>query len=59
MRLDRNRHGGGVAIYFCDTLEFRKHDDIPMSTLEMVCIEIKPPRAKPYPIILKVSTSFR
>ena len=45
VRLDRNRHGGGVVIYCCDTLEFRKRDDIPISTLEMVCIEIKPPRA--------------
>ena len=45
VRFDRNRHGGGVVIYCCDTLEFRKRDDIPISTLEMVCIEIKPTRA--------------
>ena len=51
MRLGRNRHGGGVAVYCCDTLEFRKRDDIPISTLEMVCIEITPPRAKPYLVI--------
>ena len=51
VRLDRNRHGGGVAVYCCDTLEFRKRDDIPTSTLEMVCIEIRPPRAKSYLVI--------
>ena len=51
VRLDRNRHAGGVAIYCCDTLEFRKRDDIPISTLEMVCIEINPPRAIPYLVI--------
>ena len=48
VRLDRNRYGGGVAIYCCDILEFCKRNDIPISTVEMVCIEIKSPRAKPY-----------
>ena len=51
MKLDGNRHEGGVTIYCCDTLEFSKRDDIPITTLEMVCIEIKPPRAKPYLVI--------
>ena len=42
MKLDRNRHEGGVTIYCydIDTLE-----------LEMVCIEIKSPRAKPFLVI--------
>ena len=51
MRLDHNYYGGGVAIYWCDTLEFRKRDEIPIWTLGMVCIEIKPPRAEPYLVI--------
>ena len=51
MRLDHNRHEGGVAIYCCDTLESHKSDDLPISTLEMVCLEIKSPRAKPYLVI--------
>ena len=51
MTLDRNRLGGGVVIYCCYTLEFRKRDDIPISTLEMACIEIKPPRTNPYLVI--------
>ena len=34
-----------------DTLEFRKRDDIPTTTLEMVCIEITPPKAKPYLVL--------
>ena len=45
MGLDCNRHGG------CDTLKFSKRDDIPISTLEIVCIEIKPPRATPCLVI--------
>ena len=51
MRLDGTRHEGGVVIYCCDTLEFRKLDDIPILTLEMVCIEITPPRTKPYLVL--------
>ena len=51
MTLDRNCRGGGVAIYCCDTLEFRKRDNVPISTLEMVCIEITPPSAKQYIVI--------
>ena len=47
MRLDCTRKGGGVDIYCRDTFELCKRDSNPISNLEMVCIEIKPPRAKP------------
>ena len=50
-RLDRNRNGGGVAIYCRNTFECSKRDDIPISTLEMICVEIKPPKAKPYLVL--------
>ena len=43
-RCDRDRHGGGVAIYVKDTLldKFTVQEDFPKSNLELVCIEIKP-----------------
>ena len=50
-RLDRNRNGGGVAIYCRNTFECSKRDDIPISILEMICVEIKPPKAKPYLVL--------
>ena len=50
-RLDRNRIGGGVAIFCRNTSECAKREDIPISTLEMICLEIKPPNAKPYLVL--------
>ena len=51
-RRDRNRNGGGgVTIYCRNTFECSKHDDIPIFTLEMICVEIKPPKAKPYLVL--------
>ena len=49
-RCDRDRHGGGVAIYIKDTLldKFTVREDLPKSNLELVCIEIKPVRAAPF-----------
>ena len=49
-RCDRNRNGGGVAIYIKDTL-FDKctvRVDVPKSTLEALCIEVKPVRSAPF-----------
>ena len=48
-RCDRNRNGGGVAIYVKDNL-FDKcsvREDVPVSSLEAVCIECKPVRSAP------------
>ena len=52
-RCDRDRHGGGVAIYIKDTLldKFTVREDLPKSNLELVCIEIKPVRAAPFFVI--------
>ena len=52
-RCDRNRFGGGVAIYIKDTT-FDKctfRDDLPQSTLEALCIEVKPVRSAPFVIL--------
>ena len=49
-RCDRDRHGGGVAIYIKDTLldKCTMREDLPKSNLELVCIEIKLVRAAPF-----------
>ena len=51
-RLDRNRNGGGVAFYCKDTVQCDVRNDSPRSTLELVCVEITPPKAKSYVVIL-------
>ena len=52
-RCDRNHHGGGVAIYIrdstCDKCKLR--NDIPVSSLETICVEIKPVPAAPFFIL--------
>ena len=40
-RLHRNRNEGGVAICCRNTFECSRRDDIPISTLEMICVEKK------------------
>ena len=47
-RFDRNRHGGGAALYIRETLDFELRDDIPKASMESICIEVK----------LKCSKSF-
>ena len=51
-RKDRNRYGGGVAFYCKDTLRYNIRQDIPVSDLEMLCVEITPPNSKPYIILV-------
>ena len=48
----RNRHGGGIAYYCKDTLKCEVRHDVPVSDLEMLCVEITPPKARPYIILL-------
>ena len=48
LRCDRNSHGGGVAIYFRDTLNFEHRTDLKTDNLEMICIELKPKCSKPF-----------
>ena len=52
-RCDRSHNGGGVEVYIKDTL-FDKctvHDDLPKSTLEALCIEVKPVRSALFVIL--------
>ena len=41
-RCDRNRQGGGVAVYVKDTISFKIRNDLPTSGLEIVCTEVMP-----------------
>ena len=47
-RLDRNRHGGGVAIYIRETLNVEHRVDFPTGNLEPIC---KPKCRKPFFIV--------
>ena len=47
VRRDRNRHGGGVAIYIRNNLVYINRNDIMPDILEAICIEVKKPRMKP------------
>ena len=48
MRLDRTCHGGGITIYIRDSINFKPRGDIPADRLELICIEIEPPKRKPF-----------
>ena len=50
-RYDRNRNGGGVAFYIRDSLEVDIREDLPVSSLELRCIEVKPVRTKPFFVV--------
>ena len=50
-RVDRNKRGGGVAVYFKDSIYHSRRKDIPLDGREVVCIEIKPVKASPFIII--------
>ena len=47
-REDRNKSGGGVAVYVRNLLKHNRRTDIPDKSLELVCIEIEPIRARPF-----------
>ena len=44
-RLDRNQHGGGVAFYIKDTINYKVVDNLPEHSLELICLEIIPKMA--------------
>eukprot|EP00794_Sanderia_malayensis_P001213 gene1213-590_t len=52
-RCDRNRNGGGVAIYVKDNLfdKYTIRDDVPVSSIEAVCVECKPSHSAPFIIL--------
>jgi exonuclease III len=48
VRKDRNRHGGGVAIYIRNSINYIIRDDLFDENLETITIEISKPKSKPF-----------
>ena len=48
IRKDRNRHGGGVAIYNKENISCSARHDLAPAQLEMVCVEINLPYNKSF-----------
>ena len=48
LRLDRNRHGGGVAFYIRETVNYEHRIDMNTSNTELLCIEMKQKCTKPF-----------
>ena len=51
VRHDRSCNGGGVSIYIRDSIKFRHRSDIPAKDLELICIEIEPPKSKSFIVL--------
>ena len=49
-RNDRNKHGGGVAMYIKEGIKYIVRGDLPINNLEPICIEVQPLRSKPFSI---------
>ena len=47
-RLDRTCNGGGVSLYIRDSVKFKLRDGVPTDNLELICVEIQPPKCKSY-----------
>ena len=47
-RLDRTGNGGGVSIYVRDSIKYKRRLDVPTDDLELICIEIEPPKSKSF-----------
>ena len=50
-RLDRTCHGGGVSIYIRDSIKYKLRSDVPTDDLEMICIEVEPPKSKSFLVL--------
>ena len=47
-RKDRNRNGGGVALYIRDSINYKRLIDLPDDNVELISIKASKPRAKPF-----------
>jgi hypothetical protein len=59
VRKDRNRHGGGVAIYIRNSLNKTVRDDLTDESLETLTLEITKPKARPFIVIYIVGIDHR
>ena len=48
VRRDRNRNGGGVAMYIRSCITFTNRNDLVPESLEQICVEINKPKSKPF-----------
>ena len=55
VRNDRTRHGGGVAMYIGNSINFNLRNDLHDEALEFLCVEISKPKVKPF----LISTWYR
>ena len=47
-RNDRNRHGGGVFMYICKSVNYRLREDLSNSDIESISIQVKACNYKPF-----------
>ena len=50
-RLDRTCNGGGVSIYIRDSIKYKPRSDVPVDDLEIICIEVEPPKSKSFLVL--------
>ena len=50
-RLDRTCNGGGVSLYVRDSIKMTPMLDVPSEGLELLCVEISPPKSKPFLVV--------
>ena len=48
MRRDRNRNGGGVALYIRSSINYRTRFHVMPENLETITVEVQKPRAKAF-----------
>ena len=48
---DRTCSGGGVSIYIRDSIKYKLRSDVPVDDLETICIEVDPPKSKPFLVL--------
>ena len=51
-RLDRSRFGWRISIYVRNTITFIHRTDIPLEDLELLCIEVQPPKYRPFLVLM-------
>ena len=47
-RKDRNRNGGGVALYIRDSINYKGLPELPDDNMELISIQVSKPKAKPF-----------
>ena len=50
-RLERTCNGGGVSIYVRDSIKYKPRCDAPVDDLEIICIEVEPPKSKSFLVL--------